>query len=83
VTSLGWQRKKSTVPVGVGVPERVAWSVTEVPGATSVAFVLACVVMSGGPLTEKHSLMALVWSPPRLVAASAFANSPLALDGPG
>jgi hypothetical protein len=66
VTSLGWQRKKSTVPVGVGVPERVAWSLTEVPGATLVAFVLACDAMSGGCLTVvKHSVPELVWSPER------------------
>jgi hypothetical protein len=46
VTVAGWQRKNATVPVGVGpAPLTVAESVTEAPGATSVAFVLACVAV--------------------------------------
>jgi hypothetical protein len=65
VTSAGWHRKNTTVPVGVGCPAppaTVAVSVTDVPGDTFVLFVLACVAVVDGCLaTVKHSLTAFVW----------------------
>ena len=64
VTSAGWHRKNTTVPVGVGCPAppvTVAVSVTDVPGDTFVLFVLACVAVPDGCFaTVKHSLAAFV-----------------------